>query len=186
MSEHDHPDRNTVSAQHETVVDPVCGMQVDPAKSPHRHELGGTAYSFCSARCLEKFRANPDQYLNPPKRDPAVAHPAMGSLPEAARGTIWTCPMHPEIRPRRRGAVCSFRRHVAEGGLRSPLTRRRLCWPLPEAREWAALPARPARVGGKPGCARLLHFVAALRHPIALSRWGPRTWVQPPRSVYPV
>src|SRR5690606_5596348 len=30
--------------------------------------------------------------------DPAVTHPALGALPEAAAGTIWTCPMHPEIR----------------------------------------------------------------------------------------
>tara|TARA_R110000787_G_scaffold231546_1_gene338907 strand:+ start:408 stop:980 length:573 start_codon:yes stop_codon:yes gene_type:complete len=42
--------------------------------------------------------------------------------------------------------------------LRSPLARRRCWWPLPVAREWAALPARPARVPGKPGCARLLHL----------------------------
>ena len=83
---------------HETVVDPVCGMKVNPATSPHRYELGGTAYHFCSAGCLEKFRASPDKYLNPPTVDPAVTHPAMGSLPEAAQGTIWTCPMHPEIR----------------------------------------------------------------------------------------
>ena len=73
-------------------------MQVDPAKSSHRYEFGGTAYSFFSARCLEKFRANPDQYLNPQARDPAVAHLATGTLPEAAQGTIWTCPMHLEIR----------------------------------------------------------------------------------------
>ncbi|MES2146223.1 MAG: heavy metal-binding domain-containing protein, partial [Pseudomonadota bacterium] len=98
MSERKHQDRHKATAQPETVVDPVCGMQVDPATSPHRYALGGTAYSFCSARCLDKFRASPDQYLNPPESDPAVTHPAMGSLPEAAQGTIWTCPMHPEIR----------------------------------------------------------------------------------------
>ena len=98
MSEHKHRDRRTAPAQLATVVDPVCGMQVDPAKSPHRYTFDSTAYSFCSARCLDKFRASPDQYLNPPERDPAVTHPAMGSLPEAAQGTIWTCPMHPEIR----------------------------------------------------------------------------------------
>ncbi|MDV3257070.1 MAG: heavy metal translocating P-type ATPase [Sphingomonas sp.] len=73
-------------------------MNVDTRTATHRYELDGTPYYFCSARCLEKFRANPDQYLNPPEHDPAVRSPAMGALPEAAEGTVWTCPMHPEIR----------------------------------------------------------------------------------------
>jgi Cu+-exporting ATPase len=61
-------------------------MEVDTRTSPHRFELGGTDYFFCSARCRERFAADPDRYLNPPEE----AH--------AAQGTIWTCPMHPEIR----------------------------------------------------------------------------------------
>jgi Cu+-exporting ATPase len=80
------------------VTDPVCGMKVDTRTAEHRYELDGTPYYFCSARCLEKFRADPDLYLNPANSDPAVEIPAMGALPEAAEGTIWTCPMHPEIR----------------------------------------------------------------------------------------
>ena len=80
------------------VTDPVCGMQVDTRTAKHRYELGRTPYYFCSARCLEKFKADPDRYLNPPEHDPAVTALAMGALPEAAEGTIWTCPMHPEIR----------------------------------------------------------------------------------------
>ena len=80
------------------VVDPVCGMKVDTRTATHKYELGGTPYYFCSARCLDKFKADPDRYLNPPERDPAVQSPAMGALPQAAEGTVWTCPMHPEIR----------------------------------------------------------------------------------------
>jgi len=98
MSEHKHEGRHKATAQPEIVVDPVCGMKVDPATSAHRYELGGTPYHFCSARCLEKFRANPDQFLNPSAGGPAANHVAMESLPEAAQDTIWTCPMHPEIR----------------------------------------------------------------------------------------
>ena len=98
MSEHKHQGRHKAAAPSETVADPVCGMRVDPSTSQHRHKLGGTVYHFCSAHCLEKFRANPDRYLNPPEHDPAVQSPAMGALPQAAEGTIWTCPMHPEIR----------------------------------------------------------------------------------------
>ena len=98
MSEHKHQEGHHATAAPETVLDPVCGMHVDPATSKHRSELSGTVYHFCSARCLEKFRTNPEQYLNPQTANSAVSQPAMGSLPEATQGTIWTCPMHPEIR----------------------------------------------------------------------------------------
>ncbi|MEZ0470050.1 heavy metal translocating P-type ATPase [Luteimonas salinilitoris] len=69
-----------------TVTDPVCGMQVDPATSPHHAEHGGEDYRFCSARCREKFVADPDKHLSPFEPEPAVP------------GAIYTCPMHPEIR----------------------------------------------------------------------------------------
>ena len=99
---HAHDDQNAARGhadEHGTVVvDPVCGMKVDTETATHKYELGGTPYYFCSARCLEKFKADPDHYLNPPERDPGVTSPAMGALPVAAEGTIWTCPMHPEIR----------------------------------------------------------------------------------------
>jgi P-type Cu+ transporter len=80
------------------VKDPVCGMLVDPESSEHRQNLGGTIYHFCSAGCRSKFVADPDRYLNLPQEDPSVTRPAMGALAEPAQGTIWTCPMHPEIR----------------------------------------------------------------------------------------
>jgi Cu+-exporting ATPase len=43
--------------------------------------------SFLQRRLPAKFIADPERYLGPPA--PPVAAPA---------GTIWTCPMHPEIR----------------------------------------------------------------------------------------
>ena len=99
---HAHDDRHAARShareQGMIVVDPVCGMKVDPATAKHSYELGDTTYHFCSERCLDKFKADPDRYLNPPEHDPAVTAPAMGALPVAAEGTIWTCPMHPEIR----------------------------------------------------------------------------------------
>ena len=92
------------------VTDPVCHMKVDSRTSPHRYDLGGTPYYFCSERCLEKFKADPDSYLNPPAHDAAVTRPAMGALPAAAEGTVWTCPMHPEIRRDRFGTcpICGM------------------------------------------------------------------------------
>jgi Cu+-exporting ATPase len=101
LSDRSHPEhtRGIDGLDHGTiVVDPVCGMNVDTRNAEHRFEFAGTPYYFCSARCLEKFRADPDRYLNPPEHDPAVTSPAMGALPEAGQGTVWTCPMHPEIR----------------------------------------------------------------------------------------
>ncbi|MFZ2294846.1 MAG: heavy metal-binding domain-containing protein, partial [Polaromonas sp.] len=68
--------------------DPVCGMTVTE-QSPHKLEHEGLPYYFCSAKCQGKFAANPLQYLAPtPPAD----------TPPAAAGTIYTCPMHPEIR----------------------------------------------------------------------------------------
>jgi Cu+-exporting ATPase len=69
-------------------VDPVCGMNVDPGKSPHRAEHGGTTFYFCGAGCRTKFIADPLRYLG------AARTPA----PPAPEGAIYTCPMHPEVR----------------------------------------------------------------------------------------
>jgi Cu+-exporting ATPase len=64
-------------------------MDVDTRGAKFHYDLGDTPYYFCSAGCLEKFRADPDRYLNPKKSAPSA---------DAPEGTIWTCPMHPEIR----------------------------------------------------------------------------------------
>jgi len=71
-------------------------MAVDTRAAVHELQLGGATYYFCSGRCLEKFKSDPNRYLNPPK--PAVTSFAVDALPDAAEGTIWTCPMHPQIR----------------------------------------------------------------------------------------
>ena len=74
--------------------DPVCGMTVTE-QSPHRFELEGRTFYFCSAGCKNKFAADPKKYLNKPEDlSPKAAAPA---------GTIYTCPMHPEIRQDRPG-----------------------------------------------------------------------------------
>src|ERR1700733_2118671 len=69
-------------------IDPVCGMTVDPAKSPHRHSHAQKAYHFCSAGCRGKFAADPDKYLRSAKAE----------LAAETKDAIYTCPMHPEIR----------------------------------------------------------------------------------------
>ena len=69
------------------VVDPVCGMTVDPATSKHRFDYRGETYHFCSAGCRTKFAADPETCLD--KSKPKAPAP---------EGAIYTCPMHPEIR----------------------------------------------------------------------------------------
>ena len=68
--------------------DPVCGMTVTP-ETAIALEHDGRTYHFCCAGCKDKFAADPEKYLGGQPR------PAPG---EAAPGTIWTCPMHPEVR----------------------------------------------------------------------------------------
>jgi len=83
MSEHQHAPAPAAGR----VIDPVCGMTVDPQATPHRHTHQGKPYFFCSAGCRTKFAAEPQSYLG----EKAKPEP----MPE---GTVYTCPMHPEIR----------------------------------------------------------------------------------------
>jgi Cu+-exporting ATPase len=78
---HHHPDDGAPKTR-----DPVCGMTVDADASPHRASHDGRDYAFCGAGCRTKFIADPDRYLSPREAPPAPA------------GTIYTCPMHPQIR----------------------------------------------------------------------------------------
>ncbi len=82
------------------VTDPVCGMQVDPLTTSHHSRHDGTEFHFCSARCRERFEADPIKYLATQVRvDEPVLH-----------GTIYTCPMHPQIRQDGPGAcpICGM------------------------------------------------------------------------------
>jgi Cu+-exporting ATPase len=64
-------------------------MRVDPLAAKHRLAHKGHDYFFCSAGCRTKFEADPEKYLAP--KSSALAE----TMPE---GTIYTCPMHPEVR----------------------------------------------------------------------------------------
>src|SRR5690348_17296164 len=82
---HDHSHHHAAPSA-DALKDPVCGMTVDPHTSPHRHVHQGRTDYFCSAGCRAKFAADPQKYLGARAKAP---------VPE---GTIYTCPMHPEIR----------------------------------------------------------------------------------------
>jgi len=135
-----------------TAVDPVCGMTVDPKQSPHRHAYRDHDYHFCSAGCRSKFGADPEKYLN--KAAPAPA-------PE---GTIYTCPMHPQIRQTSPGScpICGMALEpedgsAGDGGELADMTRR----------FWISLvmavPVFIIEMGGHLG---LFHLASAISTPV--------------------
>ncbi|MXS85561.1 heavy metal translocating P-type ATPase [Nitrosomonas sp. HPC101] len=91
MAQHQSEEALHVHQSHidSQLSDPVCGMRVTE-NSPHHMEHGGKPFYFCSAKCLDRFKSDPGKYLNPSKSEESAAPPEPG--------TIYTCPMHPEIR----------------------------------------------------------------------------------------
>ncbi|MBW8374577.1 heavy metal translocating P-type ATPase [Stenotrophomonas sp.] len=110
-------------------TDPVCGMAVDPATTTHHARHDGSDYPFCSDGCRRKFIADPQRYLTP---DADAAEPVPA-------GTLYTCPMHPEIEQEGPGTcpLCGMALEPAmpslEEGENPELTdfRRRFWWSLP-------------------------------------------------------
>jgi Cu+-exporting ATPase len=87
MPTHTHTSGKALA--HGTAIDPVCGMSVTIEGAEHTAKYSGAAHYFCSARCHEKFLTDPEMYLS-------GAH--LNAVEEMPEGTIYTCPMHPEIR----------------------------------------------------------------------------------------
>ena len=139
------------------VIDPVCGMQVDPLATAHHAVHADTEYHFCSARCRERFIADPSKYLSPSAATPAAP---------VAAGTIYTCPMHPEIRQEGPGTcpICGMALEPEMPSLEdedNPELRdfgRRFWWTLPLTLSVLAL--------------------AMLGHRIALLSTEARTWLE--------
>ena len=73
----------------DTAIDPVCGMKVPVGVGKPSAIEEGKAVHFCSEGCRAKFVAHPEAY-----RHGASAK----AVSAAVAGTIWTCPMHPQIR----------------------------------------------------------------------------------------
>jgi Cu+-exporting ATPase len=98
---HRHDGGNPVGASPAALDrDPVCGMTVDPATAKHRCDHDAKTYYFCGPGCRTKFIADPDKYLNP----------TGAPEPVPAKGAIYTCPMHPQIRQKGPGAcpICGM------------------------------------------------------------------------------
>jgi Cu+-exporting ATPase len=111
-------------------TDPVCGMTIDRREAAGTVTHAGTTYAFCSPGCLDRFRANPDGYVAAPFGAPSAV-PA---------GTIYTCPMHPEIRQREPGACPTCGMALEPATLTAPAVRT----------EWVC-PMHPQIVRSEPG-----------------------------------
>ena len=96
---HDHSHHGQAHGAAEGgVVDPVCGMTVDPHATNLTFGHEGHTYYFCSPGCRTKFIANPAKYLGERAPEPVI------------EGAIYTCPMHPEIRQQGPGScpICGM------------------------------------------------------------------------------
>src|SRR5262245_51925776 len=67
------------------VIDPVCGMTVDPEHAAGSYEYEGKTYYFCNTHCLHRFQKDPQSFLQKTAPKPV------------ANAKKYTCPMHPEI-----------------------------------------------------------------------------------------
>jgi Cu+-exporting ATPase len=126
-------------------------MIVDPHTAQHKAEHAGRPYYFCSAGCRAKFLAEPESYL-----DPAAAE-----VVPILEGTVYTCPMHPEIRQDGPGScpICGMALEPEMPSLEdddNPELRdfsRRFWWTLPldcgDARAGHVRPVPPACRAGR-------------------------------------
>ena len=97
------------TAKEKSVVDPVCGMTVNPATAAGAFDYRGQTYYFCSVHCLEKFRSAPAEILNKPpvgmgSQLVGIQRPASKTSQAQTRDKArpvtrksYTCPMHPEV-----------------------------------------------------------------------------------------
>ena len=76
------------------VVDPVCGMTIDPADAAGAWDYNGTRYYFCHQSCLDRFKLDPEEFLSPAAEGPSAPVP----------GATYVCPMDPEIEQDHPGA----------------------------------------------------------------------------------
>jgi Cu+-exporting ATPase len=100
-------------------VDPVCGMQVDPATTEHRTVHNGTTYAFCCRGCLEKFTQDPERYLD-------------GSTAAARTptGDVYTCPMHPEVEQQGPGSCPQCGMALEPKAVKAPKTKTQYTCPM--------------------------------------------------------
>ncbi|MDH6158056.1 MULTISPECIES: heavy metal translocating P-type ATPase [unclassified Janthinobacterium] len=84
------PDDARQAVDEKPFIDPVCGMRVG-ANPEKEITYKSTVYHFCSGKCMTKFNAAPDSFIDRENAAPGPEH-------SLQQGAVYTCPMHPEIR----------------------------------------------------------------------------------------
>ncbi len=90
-----------------TVVDPVCGMTVNPEAAAGFFAYNEESYYFCSTHCLHKFREDPEPFLNKSIEQMTSQPVGIQREPKPVAAPVaqtYTCPMHPEVRQDKPGS----------------------------------------------------------------------------------
>jgi len=104
------------------MIDPICGMNVEPDRAAGSHVYNRQTYYFCSQHCLAKFKEDPEKFLksqthaghehahaaaHPHAHDHEQSHghgaPQKPKSDETEHGT-YVCAMDPEVREPKPGA----------------------------------------------------------------------------------
>ena len=54
---------DTTATEPKKAIDPVCGMEVETAKTNLLSVYKGRKYWFCAENCLKAFDSHPDKYI---------------------------------------------------------------------------------------------------------------------------
>ena len=86
------------------MIDPICGMEVEPRSAAGKHVYNGQTHYFCSHQCLAKFKEDPEKFLKSPASGHAHEHAAAhGNRLDKTEQRIYVCPMDPEVRESKPG-----------------------------------------------------------------------------------
>ena len=128
------------------MIDPICGMEVEPNTAAGSYVYNGQTYYFCSQHCLAKFKEDPEKFLKS-QGHPEHAHQTVQahthghgqSLPHAAIAKpksdetgygAYVCPMDPDVRESKPGACPKCGMALEPATIAAPVTRTEYVCPM--------------------------------------------------------
>src|SRR5215471_11235782 len=95
-----------LNPEDQAMIDPICGISVDPERAAGSYTYNGQTYYFCSLRCLAKFKEDPDKSLKASTLGHTADSPTQGhahtqmppSDTQKVAGVAYVCPMDPDVR----------------------------------------------------------------------------------------
>src|SRR5215472_11616183 len=81
------------------MLDPVCGMEVEPKTAAGKYDYQSQPYFFCSDHCLARFKEDPGKFVKP-----RVDGDAVHACSPVHESDAYVCPMHPEVQEKSPGA----------------------------------------------------------------------------------